>query len=383
MEQKKSSHNVALVGMYGGMWREYKPGCFMIGHKTKDELQKHIPDSNIDLYSIDNKKKGTGIDIETVCGIDLRFFGRESQINFLDSALTQYDAIVVGGDIVWGGDDVVEDNDVFFVDSPKFLQTKTPAVLFNCVHTFYDDEGIELQKEKFTRAVERASYVSVRTKAIQERLLRLGLTNIEFVPDPVLDMDVSSFPQNTQFLPTERDKPFMGISIRDRLSQELIDTLEASPFEDFEVVVFPYSRQYRNMETLEKVRKRFGSRFLYFDQYLDPVQSYQFIGELDLFLNDTYHGIIASILYGKPFISLDVEPEITSRKQQLLQTVGISEDYNIRLAYNHPQNAAKMINTIPGLLKKPIQHHAGTLMDIRTQIQKHYDRMAAIIIQTG
>ena len=42
------------------------------------------------------------------------------------------------------------------------------------------------------------------------------------------------------------------------------------------------------------------------------------------------------------FISLDVETELTSRKQQLLKTIGVEDRYNLRLRYNDPQN----INTI-------------------------------------
>lgn len=378
---KEQSPHIAIVGMYGGMWREYNPGCFMIGHKTKQELQKRITGGRIDAYSIDNKLSSQQIERESLYGFDINFFGREQQIDLLNNTLAEYDAIVVGGDIVWGGDDVVEDNDIFFVNSPDFLRSSKPAVLFNCVHTFYDDETIHEQRYKFAQAIKRATYTSVRTQAIQQRLERMGICNVHYVPDPVLDVDMSDFPNERVFLPTERDKPILGVSVRGKLSTDLLSVLGDLPLDDYEVVVFPFSRQYRNLETLRKVQATFGNRFQYFDQYLDPVQSYQFVGELDMFLNDTYHGIIASILHGKPFISLDVETELTSRKHQLLEAIGVDQRYNVRLAYSDPQNVSTIQNEVPGLLQEPVIIVPETMQAVKSQIQRHYDAMAQHIME--
>ena len=145
--------------------------------------------------------------------------------------------------------------------------------------------------------------------------------------------------------------------------------------------IFPFSRQYKNLETLRKIQERFGSRFKYLDQYLDPVQSYQLVGELDVFFNDTYHGVIASIIHGKPFISLDVETEVTSRKQQLLEAVGVDEKYNVRLLYNSPDNVSTLNNTIPDLIREPIVYLPNNLQQIKAQIKNHYDQMAKHIIE--
>lgn len=153
------------------------------------------------------------------------------------------------------------------------------------------------------------------------------------------------------------------------------------PLDDFDVVVFPFSRQYRNLETLRRIQSTFGDRFKYFEQYLDPVQSYQFVGELDMFLNDTYHGVIASILHGKPFVSLDVEAESTSRKQQLLQTIGVDDKYNVRLAYDDPANVPTLNNTVPDLINQPLVYSPSTIQQVRSKIQTHYDQMAGHIIE--
>jgi hypothetical protein len=371
---------IGMIGMYGGMWREFNPGCFLIAHKTKQELQSRIPLARIDISSIDNKSQSDLPKNVAIGGLDLSFFGSNEQQDFLDSTIDTHDALVMGGDIIWGGDDVVQDNDIFFVNSPKFLANSKPVVLFNSVHTFYDDNSIYSQREKFRRAHERASYTAVRTPAVRDRLERLGLEEVAYTPDPVLDLDINTLPKADAFLPTDRDKPLLGISVRKKLAKDLIKTLKQVDTSAYNVVVLPFSRQYDNMGALEEIKKAFGGTFSYFDRYLDPVQTYQLVGELDIFLNDTYHGNIASIIHRKPFISLDVEPELTSRKQQLFEVTGLDQRYNIRLALDASGNIAKLVNELPGLLTSPLSYSKKSLDDVHSRVQRHFDVMSDTIL---
>lgn len=375
----EAAPHVAMVGMYGGMWREFNPGCFMIAHKTKRELEARIAGVDIDIYSIDNRSRDNGLDEVTVGDMAIKFFSRAHQLDLLDGVISDYDAVVMGGDIIWGGDDVVPDNDIFFLESEKLQATQKPIILFNAVHTFYDDESIIDQRERITSAAERASYLAVRTPAVQNRLARLGLHDVVCVPDPVLDLDMSEFPDSSPVLPTERDKPFLGISIRNRLSDAFVSALRTIDTSGFDVVVLPFSRQYDNLEALKQLKTAFGNDFHYIPAYLDPVKSYQLVGELDLFLNDTYHGVIASIIHDKPFVSLDVEPERTSRKQQLLESIGLSDDYNIRLGTDATQNSAILSERLPALLAEPIIYDAPAINDARRRVQAHFDAMAGHI----
>lgn len=373
------SQRIAMIGMYGGMWREFNPGCFMIAHKTKYELQKRLPDSEIDLFSIDNKSQKDVPQTVKVGELDLHFFGSDRQLEFLDSTIGSYDALVMGGDIIWGGDDVVQDNNIFFVNSPGFLASPAPTVLFNCVHTFYDDSTITEQKDKFLRANHRATYTAVRTPAIRDRLERLGLEAVHYVPDPVLDLDMHTFLPSSAILSIDRSKPLLGVSVRRKLAREFIKAMQQIDTSAFNVVVFPFSRQYDNLGALQEIRAAFGDAFYYFDRYLDPIQTYKLVGELDIFLNDTYHGNIASIIHRKPFISLDVEPELTSRKQQLLQTTAIEDRYNIRLTPRSLDNTKILIKHIPPLLQSPLRYNETAMQRIHDQIQDHFETMAATI----
>ncbi|MFH1588434.1 MAG: polysaccharide pyruvyl transferase family protein [Candidatus Diapherotrites archaeon] len=365
--------------MYGGMWREYNPGCFLVGYKTYIELKKRLPTAEIDLYAIDNKLSGKKIIKENKFGhLELNFFSKEKQIDLLDNTLVNYDAIVLGGDIVWGGDDVVEDNEIFFVNSPKFLSLNRPKVLVNCVHTFYDENSIIPVKEKFIKACARATYISIRTKSIQKRLKKIGITKeINHVPDIVLDLEMNNFKDFPLNKNTKKTK--IGISIRAKLKEDLIQALHSMDLNNYEVFFYPWSKQYSNLETVLAVKKEFGNKFNYLEKYLNPLESYKLIQNFDISINDTFHGTIAAIIQKISFISIDIEPELTSRKDQLLESLNINKERNIRIRYNCQDNAYILAREINKLLAKKFKQNNKPLNKARKSINKHFDKMAEII----
>jgi len=370
---------IALVGMYGGMWREYNPGCFWTGYKTYQEMRARFPHSHIDAYSIDNQMEEEHMPQENPCGLlPLRFFSREKQMELLEDILPQYDAVVMGGDIIWGGDDVVEDNPIFFAQSPTFLASEDPSLLFNCVHTFYEDEQILDMQETFRRACERASYISVRTQAIRERLKRIGIPqNIHYVPDIVLDCDLGPFLQSRPR--PESLKPTLGISVRSSLAQDLVEFLKRADLHNFDVSLFPFSRQYNNLKTVRHVKEAFRERYRYIETYGDPVESFLEVGDFDAVIVDTLHGITAAVLQNTTFVSLDVEQEQTSRKDQQLDALGIGKERNIRLNAHDGSALVDMADRIPDLLEQPCTVDRERLLAIRHIIQTHFDTMAHII----
>ena len=374
--------SIGMVGMFGGMWGEFNPGCFMTAVKTLSELQKRFPTASIDLYSIHNKLAGADLQKIKLSEIELTLFPRKRQIDLLNNELSRYDALVFGADIIWGGDDIVDDNDIFFLNSSEFLSTSSPTVVFNAVHTFYTEETMGAEEiKKIKNAATRAAYVSVRTQAIQKRLSKLGIPNVEYCPDIVLGLSPEQF-SKPRVLPSflKDQRPTLGISIRQKLADETLGWLMSTDFSDYNVVIFPYSRQYGCMETVKKIKAEFGTCFQYIEQYSDPVESYQLIGEFDYTIQDTYHGIIASTLHRKPFISFDIEPELTSRKQQLLEALGVDQQRNIRLTLGEiAQNIQKMKNSVPVLMKEDFVFDEQKLRTVSDRIQKHFDTMATII----
>ncbi|MFA7654081.1 MAG: polysaccharide pyruvyl transferase family protein [Candidatus Magasanikbacteria bacterium] len=378
--KRKPNLKIALLGMFGGMWQEYNPGCFLVGYKTYSEIKKRFPQAQIDIFAIQNKLSGKKIIKENKFGLmPINFFPRSAQLDLLKNISTKYDALIIGGDIVWGGDDVVADNDIFFVNCKNFFSSTKTKVLFNCVHTFYNNQTIKAMGEKFQQACVRASYVSVRTKAIQYRLRKLGIKQkINFVPDIVLDFNLNEFKKIT-LPPATTNKPKLGIAIRFKLVNELIETLKKIDLDKYEVYCFAYSQQYRNLETVKEIKKIFKNKFHYLEKYQDPIASFKLINNFDFLINDTFHGIIAATLQNVPFISLDVEPEKTSRKDQLLESLGIDKKWNIRIKYHDPKNATVMSEKINNLLNDKFEINKKKIKKSQKLIKKHFDTMERII----
>ena len=88
---------IALVGMYGGMWREYNPGCYMIAVKTLDEMRRRLPRATFSVFSIDNRSELHGCFHENAYGLDIQFFSRSYQLSLLEDVLSRYDALIIGG----------------------------------------------------------------------------------------------------------------------------------------------------------------------------------------------------------------------------------------------------------------------------------------------
>ena len=378
--KKRHSLKIALLGMFGGMWQEYNPGCFLVGYKTYSEIKTRFPKAKIDAFAIHNKLKGSAMIRENKFGImPLNFFPRSIQLKLLENVLSKYDALIIGGDIVWGGDDVVKDNDIFFVNSPKFINSHNAKILFNCVHTFYNNQTIKLVKNKFKQACSVASYISVRTAPIKNRLKKLGIKQcINFVPDVVLDFNLAKI-KEIEITQAKTGRPKLGISIRAKLSNAMITALKNIDLDKYEVYCFAFSKQYNNLETVQDIKKNFGTRFNYLEKYYNPLESFKLINNFDFLITDTFHGIVAAVLEDVPFISIDVEPEKTSRKDQLLEALGIKKEWNIRISYNTPQNSAILSKKINALLKKKFKFKHNKLEESRKLIRQHFDAMEKVI----
>ena len=370
---------IALLGLYGGPFREYNPGCFMIAWQALRELKKRIPDAQFDLYSIDNFAPYEGFQVEEERGITLRFFGREHQMSLLENELASYDLLVVGGDIVWGGVPGL-DNDIFLLNSQAFLERSAPVVAFNSVYSFYTSETFGEAREKFANACNRAKYVSVRTTYMKKMLEDHGIENVSFVPDPVLGLDMSVFDGTAPAvkLPAS-SKPTLGISISALSVYELIETLRNVDLSGFDVWLYPYTRQFHTIETVLRVKKAFGSRFNYIEQYLDPVENFRLIGQFDVSLNDTLHGTIAAMIQGVSFIVLNGEDMRISRLEHLLSLFGMGGEM-MRQSESFPENVADWTERLPRFLNNPLRVADGDLARVRAMIEEHFDNIASLAV---
>jgi len=358
-------NRIAMMGMYGGMWREYNPGCLATCIATHQEISKRI-NIPIDIYSIDNKNQYLPT-TQIIDNIRLSFFKEENQRLFFKKLTKRYHNIIIGGDILWGGDDVVKDNPIFFLEFAS--QSHKNNFVFNCMHTFYTDKNIHKVGKKLRLAIEKASYTSVRTKAVQQRIQNnlQPQKPIYHVPDIALKLSIGQ--QQIPCIPMES----VGVSVRDKLKEHLEPFIQtASPI--MQLFIYPFSRQYSSLKTVDFFKEKYQLNCLKF--YFSPMQTMALTAKFKCLITDTYHGITSAVIHRIPFISIDVEPEITSRKQQLLEDLGIPQIYNIRTTLGSAIETEKIIH----LIKNPLIYNETKIKDVLQKIDTHFDDICKTIV---
>ncbi|SFN49379.1 Polysaccharide pyruvyl transferase family protein WcaK [Chitinophaga sp. YR627] len=364
---------IAMIGMYGGYYRgDYNPGCIMICLKTRYELKKRIENCEIDIFAIDVKTKSKEIVKEHKDGLDINFFPAGEGIALLESVLSQYDALVIGGDVIWS-EDYEKDGKIFFLDSASFLATKKPVVLFNCVHRF---ESVKTKEHLFHNIEQRSKYIAVRTEFFKNELHKIGIDKVKAIPDPVLDLELKKVEKKAN------RKPLIGISVSLKLCDPLIAILKNTDLSQFDICFYAYSRQYDNHVTVMKMRSVFGDKFSYVVEYKDPVETFEMIAGFDISVSDTYHGTISAIIQNVPFVCINTEPLISSRITYLLKPFGLERQ--IVSAYpeageNDAETGNRCFQEFNQLINNPPRVDSEDLRDVKKIIQQHFDDMADVI----
>ena len=364
---------IAMIGMYGGYYRgDYNPGCIMICLKTYHELKKRIENCEIDIFAIDIKTKSKEIVKEHKDGLDINFFPTGEGLALLESVLIQYDALVIGGDVIWS-EDYEKDGKIFFLDSPTFLATKKPVVLFNCVHRF---ESVKTKEHLFHNIENRSKYIAVRTEFFKNELHKIGIDKVKAIPDPVLDLELKKVDKKI------KNKPLIGISVSLKLCDPLIAILKNTDLSQFDICFYAYSRQYDNHITVMKMRSIFGDKFSYVVDYKDPVDTFEMIAGFDISVSDTYHGTISAIIQHVPFVCINTEPRISSRITYLLKPFGLENQ--IVSAYpeageSDAEIGNRCFQEFNTLINNPPRVDIEHLKDVKRVIQKHFDDMASVI----
>ena len=361
-----------MIGMYGGYYRgEYNPGCIMICIKTYQELKKRIENCEIDIFSIDNRTVADEIVREHKDGLDINFFPARQGVSLLNSFLSAYDALVIGGDVIWSEE--YEKSGIFFINSDSFLAAEKPVVLFNCVHRF---TSVMTNENLFINIQNRSRYIAVRTSYLKNELAEIGVSNVKAIPDPVLDLELKKINKKIN------KKPILGISVSFILSESLISILHQSDLSGFDVCFYPYSRQYFNLGTVMAIKDIFGEKFSYITDYKDPLETFELIAGFDISVSDTYHGTIAAIIQNVPFVCINTEPPVSSRITYLLKPFNLENQ--IVSTYREPgESDAELFNRclqdFNALINNPPRVTDDQLKEVKQLIQKHFDDMAAII----
>ncbi|MCY1072261.1 polysaccharide pyruvyl transferase family protein [Nannocystis sp. RBIL2] len=380
---------VALVGMYGGYFGERNPGCFLILEAALRALGRRLPDASFDIYSEDAIGRFHGVRSELVHGRELRYFSSQWGQTLLATSLMGYDALVLGGDIILAPPPAPS---VFLLESPAFLAAPSPPVFYNAAHSALSREEIVdgFHTERLRGLCKRADYVGVRTEHVRDALRELGCADkVAFCPDPTLSLDLHEVLRGIEVPRLKREKKILGLSVMAHFVEGIVDAIAADPsfLDEYDLWVYPYSRQYNHIEAVLRIQQKYGDRFHYIERYQDPLATFALMAQFDASINDTYHGTIAALLAGIPFLVIDREDEVRSRSRNLLRL--FSWEDRIVTARRHgltdPADDGLLLGDalverwrgpLQTLREQPRGDSSKDLGTVRAIIDAHFDRIA-------
>lgn len=157
---------IAMVGIYGGVNRDFNPGNVLIAYYTKRELIRRINNAVIDIYSLDCSMK-QGMEYVTCFEnkpyeMKICFFANSWGEELCSLLNQEYDSVILGGDIIIGL------SDVFFLENLT-LRKKHPPIFINGVSSLWRPQLIsDYQKEKLNMLAKECVYIAVRENYVKE-----------------------------------------------------------------------------------------------------------------------------------------------------------------------------------------------------------------------
>ncbi|MFY0536161.1 polysaccharide pyruvyl transferase family protein [Nannocystis pusilla] len=164
--------------------------------------------------------------------------------------------------------------------------------------------------------------MGVRTEYVRDALRELGCADkVAFCPDPTLSLDLHEVLRGIEVPRLKRDKKILGLSVMAHFIEGIVDAIAADAdfLDEYDLWIYPYSRQYNHIEAVLRIQQKYGNRFHYIERYQDPLATVALMAQFDASINDTYHGTIAALLAGIPFLVIDREDEVRSRSRNLLR----------------------------------------------------------------
>lgn len=374
---------VAMLGIYGGINRDYNPGNVLIAYYTKKELMKRREDMIIDIFSLDYSLKD---EIEkktcfsnTPFELEMTFFSNNRRLEIYKNLQDNYDMLILGGDIIIGL------SETFFLDE-MIKSKKHPKIVLNAVSTLWRTQLIsDIQKKKIFALAEACDYVSVREHYVKELFEDCGVTKkIEIVPDPVLqhkknEWAISQKVENLLDNIKQYNKKIVGVS--DCLIKEnnMVEALiKSSLIQENKVIFFSYSKRYEHSQKGEQYKRILGSHCDYILEYLNPWETYSFIENLDLCIGNAYHCCVAAFTSGVPFIGIDPSPFVESRHTEIaIQKEKISP-YILKASVvdNDLSGVTLQKYMERAINKKPVDE--VDLSAERKRIENHFDRICGL-----
>jgi polysaccharide pyruvyl transferase WcaK-like protein len=230
----------------------------------------------------------------------------------------------------------------------------------------------------------RLRYVSVRNRTTERLLRRAGWDGaIELVPDPSLAFHADPDPAVATELPPRAGRPRVGLSVGNalvdpraaRFFSELLGELERlAAAGAIDLVVFPFGRVYGDLELARRAVERMPHGKLVAAAF-DAVQTWQLVGELDLYICARLHGALAAYAQGVPFLVCDEYLTDTTATSKIRELV---IDRELEPSYMCPFVGARPAARLQIALANRTTPTAALAAD-RAALARHFDRMVVAL----
>jgi Polysaccharide pyruvyl transferase len=398
---------IAAVGVFALK----NPGSVLIGDVLKTELERRLDGYTVDLHSLGDTPLSTIADpwdfqVTRKRGYTIGSFLSSESDSFVQRLVAQYRVAILGGDTLWTPHHPWPslfwlDNDALF-SSPLTVLSHAVCIR-EPFHFLYDERGVDYWRARFTRLCDRLAYVSVRDQRSRQTLEQLGITKrVHVVPEPVLFYQKRDNPQIARILERlgiDRSKPLVGVSLSSELSSvqsnflaELLKGLRHLAQErGCNILAFAYSPVHHQKEGMVLLDS-LGLPFFKYEPFLDPWDTYDLIGNLDLLVVfPGFHAAVAAIAQNVPVLTADIYTTRVNRQLrnpryvmgpctkilQLMQTFNLEESY-INPYVNFEPDV--ILHRLEFLLSSRRDMRA-TLARVRAEISDHFDRLADLILR--
>ena len=215
----------------------------------------------------------------------------------------QYDNVIYGSDQIWN--DNITFGDTFYWG--EGIKTKKRIGYAVSAGNYEDNISAHID------SIRKFDAIGVREASLSDRLKESGIQGTECVLDPTLLLDRDEWINVLNLKKTKKNKPYVLVyPLREReqtvrfakqlAKREKIDFIEIAP----KISLFPHWR------TVEDA---------------GPVQFLELIMNADYVVTNSFHGTVFSIIFNRPFITLNLQDGNDNRGRNLLESIGLLHNH--------------------------------------------------------
>ncbi len=218
----------------------------------------------------------------------------------------KYDIYIIGSDQIWNPEITNGYKDEYFA---KFFPENSIRISYAASSGIYIENIVELSNK-----MGNLDFISVRENWLKEKLCNFCNKKIYLCLDPVLMLEK-----------VEWDKEYNWLASYNNKKYALIYSFNMTDEDYNNIRSFAYKNQLEILELTTHKRKRFNE-ILYNNNY-GPFEWIEFIKNAEYIFTDSYHCVLFSIIYNKPFKCINGN-ENNLRISDIIQRFHITKDDN-------------------------------------------------------